>query len=320
MQLQEIGVFSKFALRCFFGELGDKTFFVAVLLAAWVATWDGLCAGWQQRQHQLMVLAGVLAGLVLHAVLVSVHLVSVTGSSAFSFAGVVLLVAMGTRLHLDLRKVQLRDAQQRAKPDLVDQAKQSEEAWNPRGPTVGTPAQTAWNSMAFQATAPPTIDAPAADQQALAGPGSKDYGSTTSSEAAVPAWVKEPNLMKPSEEKGTPIGTLLMAGIVSMVMIFVIEVGEKSQFQLLASGELWGASLVVSSLIGYIFATGIAVLIGYYMESMLDDKWLLFVAEMGFFAMGLVCFSQAVLGLGFLSIGKTAALLGFSSATGTQAA
>jgi len=311
----QIDIFWRFALRCFVGELGDKTFFVVVLLTAWVATWDGIRdSGREQRQHQLMVLVGALAGLLLHVILVSFSAVSVGGSSIFNFIGVALLIVMGIILHLKLHK---EKASGKYIADERDVRKEKE-TWNQFAPQPRAGAASdieRWNSNAFRAAPPSTL--PVEGQQ-------QGYGTVVAPPggAASPEWAKDE--LRPGDEGGVRLSSLLLVGAMSMALIFVIEVGDRSQYSFLTSGRTTGASLIVSSMLGYTFATCIAVFVGYLLENMIDPKhnsWLLFAAEMGCFAMALVCLSQAVLGLSPLSIGTaTAALLGIHSETHTLSA
>jgi putative Ca2+/H+ antiporter (TMEM165/GDT1 family) len=254
---------------------------------------------------------------------VNVGVISSTGISTCNFAGVVLLVAMGTRLYMDLGKAQLLNS--RDFPTGVTStetvSKQSNEAWNPLAPTE-TAAATSWNNTAFRKQTLAANKAADTNSEVSAdspqAPAMQRYGSMVAPPAAVPDWVKEEPYAQPIQEEGTPIGSLLLAGLLSTILIFVMEVGDRSQYSFLSSDDKKGLSLIVGSMIGYMLATCIAALIGYFMEGTLDDKRLLYTAEMGFFALALVCFSQAILGLGPLSLGsQVTALLGLGSVTHT---
>lgn len=278
--------FVKSLLRTFFGELGAKPFFLALLLTAWVATWEGtrLAKGGHQRHHQLMVLVGTLAGLLLHSILVAFHTISKSGSPAFGFTGAMLLVGLGMKVHLELRYAQDREASLSEEGKAV-MKKEKDEVFNPLAAPLTAPNQTPWNRFAFRTQPQP--------------PPAEGYGSTSAPTAA------EPEPVKPVEEDRLPIYTLFFAGFLSMTLAFLVQVGEASSLQL---GEQKDFMLILSSNIGYFLSTCIAVLIGYLMESVLHpDIWVLFAAELGFFAMALVCFSQAVLGLN--SLKATLALL-----------
>lgn len=307
--LHDAGVFWKFMFRCFFSELGGKTFFVVALLAAWVATWEGVCVGRQQRQHQLMVLAGTLTALLLHAILVIFHAISSWGSSVFNFTGAALFAAMGTKLHLELQKAQLGVAEKLG-DKMSEEKDETATVWNPLAPQI----QPQWNSMAFRAQ-PNTASqaaAPADRSQGAAGVPAQTYGSMPTPPSSVPEWAKE--IPKPVGQEAVNVRTLLFAGFLTMVLVFVVAVGDRSQYSFLQPGETRSASLVVSSMLGYILATCLAVLVGYFMESILHpDVWVLFAAKLGFFALGIICFSQAVLGLSPLSLRNAAtALLAFA--------
>lgn len=278
--------FVKSLLRTFFGELGAKPFFLAVLLTAWVATWEGtrLAKGGHQRHHQLMVLVGILAGLLLHSILVAFHIISTSGSPAFGFTGAMLLVGLGAKVQLELRYAQDREA------SLSEEGKaamknEKDEVFNPLAAPLTAPTQSPWNRFAFR-----TQPAPPAE----------GYGSTSA-----PTTATEQEPVKLVEEDRLPVYTLFVAGFISMTLAFLVQVGEASSLEL---GEQKDFMLILSSNIGYFLSTCIAVLIGYLMESVLHpDVWVLFAAELGFFAMALVCFSQAVLGLS--SLKATLALL-----------
>jgi len=299
VQLQQLGTFWKFSLRCFFGELGDKTFFLTVLLTAWVVTWESVPHGRPQRHHQLMVLAGALSGLLLHVVLVSFSVVSAKGSSIFNFISVVLLVSIGIKLHFQVQSVRkLAEARESTYDEPAAKVKDDTQAWNTAG---AAPTSTSWNNYAARAQ-PPT-------EEGAQSSSAQGYGSMNEPEKD--AWghdaVKDP----PQEEQKTSFNTLIVAGLISMALIFVIEVAERSQYSFLASGESKGTSLVLSSMLGYTVATCFAVFVGYLMESMMKDEWLLFTAEMAFFAMALISLSQAVLGLSPLSMQAKLALMAF---------
>lgn len=304
VQLQQLGTFWTFALRCFFGELGDKTFFLTILLTAWVATWESARRGQAKRYHQLMVLAGALAGLLLHAILVSFDLVSARGSTVFNFLSVVLLVSIGIKLHFQVQNAKL--AGHECGP--TKQVETQDQVWN-------TTAGASW--MNGRAQPPSSVQSngtteASTEQWAHFRAGAQDYGSTNDAEKdpCDHDIIKEP----PQDEQITSFNTLIVAGLISMALIFVIEVGEVSQYYYLAQGVDKGVWLGSSSMLGYTIATCVAVFAGYVMESqILSDEKLLFIAEMAFFAMAVICTSQAVLGLNSLSMRQAAmALLSFT--------
>lgn len=303
--MRQLGTFSTFALRCFFGELGDKTFFLTVILTAWVATW--VPRGRPQRQHQFMVFAGALMGLLLHVILVTFDLISARGSALFNFLSVALLVGIGIKLHFQVQS--RRKAQEYISDEGATKTEEDAQAWNTTG---GAPTASTWNTYATRAAEVQAGITSAEEpqwQHASASPPAQDYGS-----------MHEPDkdlIKEHLQEEGSALAkcnSLVIAGVISMAVIFVVEVAERSQYSFLSSGQEKGIMLIFSAMLGFLVATIVAVFFGYFMESMMKDEWLLFTSEMALFAMALVCFSQAMLGLSTLSMREAAtALLAFTS-------
>jgi len=291
LTLREMGTFWKSALRCLFVEMSNKTFFVIVLLAAWVAIWECISRSRQQRLHQCMVLVGALAGFLVHILLVNSGAIAMLGSSSFSLAGVVLLLGIGIKLHFEFKGMQKAGS-------LMKQG--SGEASNPLATQVPSVPSTTWNDAAFGKA--PFAAAEAIPTESATAPSSQGYGSTSNAAD----WSKEDRHVETEESS---MWTLLAAGLISMALVFVLEAGTPTRNTSLKSEELSDLMFVLGSMLGYFLATCIAVSFGYIMQGMLEDEWLLFAAELVFFAMALVCFSQAILLLAPLSLGKTATVL-----------
>lgn len=300
-----IGVFWRYALRCFFGELGDRSFFVTLLLTAWVASWASRRAAKRVVQHQLMVLAGALLGLLLHLTWVTLHINGRWAASTFNFMGMALLVAIGIQIDLELRRLQ-KDA-------IPSLDKAESETGDGGDPTWNSYAQhhftkrTSWNPWAGTSEAG---DKAATTDQSSAIATSQSYGTIKTKE--VPPTINE-------GEEEAPFWSYFIVGILTAALIFVLEVGEKAQYSFLTTGEEKGFMLIFGSMLGYLPATCIAVLSGYMLEIQLPPKWLpslWFAAELAFFGMALACFSQAILGFGSLAIvvkKATVVLLGFKT-------
>jgi putative Ca2+/H+ antiporter (TMEM165/GDT1 family) len=302
MQLDEVNEFWKYALHCFFGELGDKAFFVTVLLSGWVASWESVRNSRRVLLHQFVVFAAAVCGLTIHVMWACFHIHAMQNTHSIHFAGMVIMLCLGFRIHLDLKTFEKTD-QPSWCADYATERLEGEQktletiAWNPLSkrcatpqPAWNVPSPPAWNPLAFGygSVEPPACDMPDAVLDSVCGD--------------LPA-------------KESSAQSLVLVGFLTVILICVVEVGDQAQYSLLTTVDSQtGAKLAVSSTIGYIMATLAATLIGHIMERTFPDPRLLFATELGFFCMAVTCFSQAVLGLSTFAIARRAtALLGLDS-------
>lgn len=302
--------------RCFFGEIGAKTFFLTILLTIWVATWEHRKSRYALL-HQVMVVVGALVGLVCHSFLVSANVMTSSGNAAFNFGSVVVLFFMGVVLRVQHGRLPKEpdskgDDSLKKLEETTDQAEAP--SWNPVATNWST--QPSWNPLAEKgqsATAVPSPDvAPATKgpdpaQQQWASPPGQTYGSMAPPNTS---WQTEKLGVSDVEEQ-FPYYTLVGAGILAMALGFIVQAGQQPVIP-----NLSGAVVVGSSLLGFVPALLIASCIGYAMEGFADNpsatKRLLFAAELGCFALALVCFSEAMLSLRMFAGAKSPlALLGF---------
>lgn len=128
--------------------------------------------------------------------------------------------------------------------------------------------------------------------------GHEDYGSTE----GVPQGDEE---TKVAPGTGSLTCSLLQSGFISMALVFIVEVSERSPYAELPVAQK-GISATMVLLVAYALASSIAVLLGYAVSSQ-GKAQLFFLAQFAYLALALACLSQAMMGIPSLAISHQAA-------------
>jgi len=320
------GTLWRSALRCFFGEMGDMTFFITVLLTVWCPL-RGVRSGRQVNIQHLFVWLGSVCALGIRSVLVAVGPGDVW-QSGFNFITAGMMIILGFKAKHELAQVYAQKGIP-SKPEVPPQGNAETRTppgstnWNPIANTFLLPAT--WNPLYHDsekdaAAAPEepgvTVGSPGGNgggpQQAVQG-----YGSIVPPQAQRPVALV-PTARKPEDSEEEPGGIILTLSLslgIPLVMIFLGEAGDKSQGALIGC-EVQGAEFVLVGMLGYAVAALIAVVTGFVLERALYDEQLLFSVEIGLFVMSFVCITEGLLGLGALAARDGVMVAGSSTGAG----
>lgn len=285
-------MFWRSALCCFFGELGDKTFFITVLLAAWCPTWDRISCGASTNTYvlQLAVVGGAALALLARTTLISTGVRSETWVAGFSFIAFAWFTMFGALVRWQQSRLNKPEKETGAAAGSLlnpfeSEAvlnKDDEPRWNNWASQNMTPSN-GWNSLSYSSL-PTTAPDPAAATHLESGSQQQSYGAVVSAK-------DDPS------DSGREVLLVAFALLAGFATVFVSESADKSQTAYLNTGYQHGLHGLLSAMLGYIPATIIAGILGLIIESTLMDQRLLYTVQLGFFTMSFISFSQACLGL-----------------------
>jgi putative Ca2+/H+ antiporter (TMEM165/GDT1 family) len=256
------------ALLCFSAEVGDKSFFLTAILAAW-CPFHGVRSGPGSVVQQCLVIVGSASALAVHVLLLlAAHGVSARLSWSLS------LLASAVQALLGLQAIlQLREADSSRSPSLLPvpgnaasktSAGADADSWH-----IG---QRGWLGS-FKAYDPHA------------------YGAVESrSESSNPFEDSEPEqVFAPRRASGT---CLLASFAVPFICVFMVEPGDRSIEAIHAAGSI---SCTLGALGGYVLGVIVAVMLGFLLERHLSERRLLFAAALGLWSLWLVTASQDIL-------------------------
>lgn len=292
-------VFGRSFLRAMLGELGDKTFFLVVMLAAW-CPWEGVRSDGRTFQQCLVFLGSTIA-LAVRIILLATLDDPNFHSWAFEVLACVLLLLMGLKAWIGIRtaantleEASAKKGHQAGDPEAVKQSiktESTEPQWNnPFGTTEpiddSSPAAEegpTWNKEAFPF-------APATTQQST-------YGG-----------VKE---MTADGVLSNKLSDKFLSGILSFmcscVLIFVAEADDKSESILVKAGRR-GFDTALGAILGILPTIALAVLIGSIIERQLSAWHILSGVMATTFALTLISLSQALQHISVLNVGNSSEL------------
>lgn len=230
--------------RAFFGELGDKTFLLTAVFAAW-CPWSGVRSSTHVKIQQTLVFAGALAALAVRAVLVGTVNNPMFGGVTFNGVACGLLLCLALRAYQDAsREATGKQAAERnpfdedkgvmaAAASEEEQQKQQED-------------QPQWNRSAFSTPVPTP----------------ENYGSTISPPSSADGTFGE----RPSDRAISDV----LAFVAPLIMCFIVEACDESQRALMASDPM-GPTSVIGAILGYFLAVVIAVGCGMLFERVCTD-------------------------------------------------
>lgn len=242
----------------FLGELGDMTFFLTVIFAAWCPLMGMRRAGPGIACQQALVAAGAVVALTCRLLMMRVGW-GMLWHASFASLTALLVFAMGLKAHMELGR--LSDA---SKPILPAQ-----KADLPTNVQWATPS-TFWHR---------TDDTRAEDTGDEADNANEGYGSIP------PAQLASAN--------GPDLADVLCACILPFIVIFVAEANDRSASFEGVAGRL-GPILLLGRALGGALATAVAVSLGFVLERQCDDRRILSALSLSCFGMALLSLSQGL--------------------------
>jgi len=278
MMIEGLPPFMKATLLASFAEIGDKTFFVAMLLSAWAA---------QCTRARVLVWFGCVLALSFHAGATAfAHRVDVvvTHHATLHLFAATLFLGLGIKALLDLSRADAEALQKRQRERLALR----------EGKTEGNSYADYLMSQNKFLTSPPAEESdtnPFADDVE----GSR-YG--TIEDVPQAAGVAEPQYA-PADPQEDNLTSLLAVFFCAFGLDLVSEFGDKSAFTL-NSSQMRGHSLFFGALLGFCLVTAFSCGVGMVIRWHVSERRLLFGAVLASFALsmaslsdGLMCFGEA---------------------------
>mmetsp|Transcript_386 Transcript_386/g.720 ORF Transcript_386/g.720 Transcript_386/m.720 type:complete len:338 (+) Transcript_386:149-1162(+) len=304
---EALGTIGRAATLGCVAEVGDKTFFLTVMLAAWCPL-----AGIRSKSHaflqQCLVLAGAVLALSLHVAL-SLVIPSLPGSDrsfldwTLGSLAVACQGAIGLQAVLELRRADQRRRDSSAAAKLIppsgpssasSRAPSDEPQSDSLQPAGFLGTFKAYNPQDYATGKDEKGACPAVDETGSAEHGN-DGQNPFEKEAVVPASAYGTlNATRAAKKEAShQVGSALAAFILPLVTVFLAEAGDKS---LEALREVHPTAIIgLGTAGGYVVSSLFAVMIGFVLERQLTERRLLFAVAVGFWALVLVTASQALL-------------------------
>mmetsp|Transcript_19997 Transcript_19997/g.42702 ORF Transcript_19997/g.42702 Transcript_19997/m.42702 type:complete len:328 (-) Transcript_19997:68-1051(-) len=282
-------------LRGFLGELGDKTFFLTVIFAAW-CPWGGLRSG-SDRSFQLFLVFGGATVALASRVAFPAHDAAVEPPLRSAFDGVVavalLLLATKARVELNHAEVSAKRRHGLLWSTPQGGGASSRNPFEESAEEIKASHVCDWNPQAFARPAEPSPAAPPLPEEAA-------VGKAQATVAAYGAMLLPPTSADGvfSERISDDHVSSVLAFLAPLVLNFLAEAEDKSrdallppQFDPSAGCALLGAAL------GLAVAVMLAVFVGYILECQLSDRRALFSVASALLVLSLISISQALLHL-----------------------
>lgn len=298
------GVVWRAVLISLLGELGDKTFYLILALAAW-CPWQGLRSGAHAPAERCLIFAGASAAFNVRAVLLSSAQDFMKWGCWPDAAACIVLALLGVKAALERRRA--------CEPDLNPFLLPKEPSCN--GSSAGLHDEPTWNKSAFSAWIPSAGEAseknpfPAeSPQDASVGEpaqwNSAAFGGACHSPSEGEVQQSTYGATPPRSQPAVGMVDGRMAGVIlafpaAFAMVFIMESDDKSEAALLTASS-GGADLVIGAILGFLPAALLATLAGHMLERQLDRQHTLLLVIFVFLSLSLVSLSQALLHLGAL--------------------
>lgn len=270
------------SLRGFLGEVGDKTFFLTMVLTAW-CPWEGVRDD-EERSLQLgLVYAGSLLALVTR---VTVNAALEDGINmtdcAFEAASCLMLLVLGLKAKMELARADAKDAKSRP-------AKAADAAANPFGDDVETTKarEPQWNKDAFAGAPSAPVSAEAEDPA---------YGTLRAPVMSVDGVF--------SQRISDKLVSHVLAFFAPLLMNICLEAEDKSLTAFTDPWQ-WGTTApAFGAMIGFIPAIFLAVFLGYIAERQFSEQRLLFLISTILLGLSLISLSQALMHMSAANVAK----------------
>jgi len=269
-------------LNGFFGEVGDKTFFVTVVFAAW-CPWGGIRGGRQGGLQRVLVCLGSLAALMLDEILLAFLPDVERWPWLCDAISCFLLALLFVRAWFCIPWTSVKAAP----------AKDSEaaEEGSAEDPSQSGGGEATWNQDAFSSLNPfgaNPFGASATEEKVGKAEQSASYGS-----------VVLPATSADGARKVDSVTSIVLAPVITFIMVYLAEADDKSHRALLNGGIL-GLDRGIGFFIGYIPAVILAVVSGFILVRKMRSEFLLFLLQVLLFGMCLISLTEALLHLGVL--------------------
>mmetsp|Transcript_114600 Transcript_114600/g.356919 ORF Transcript_114600/g.356919 Transcript_114600/m.356919 type:complete len:335 (-) Transcript_114600:59-1063(-) len=283
-------------------ELGDKTFFLLLVLSLW-CPWQGLRDSKAVPFERFLVFAGASVALLARLIVLAYWPYLESVDCWFDVASGALFFLLGLRAVVERRlaEPEPEEEQPPADKEKTEEAPQEPAATDPKWnqlafswlPSVPTPknpfaadepadepapAAQQWNKTAF-----PTAPTPEDDQERAASPG---YGTMDAPPTSANGVL--------SERMSDSLASRIMAGPLACVLTFVLQADDRSEEALLDFGR-FHVSSVLGAWTGLMLAAAAAVIAGRVLRwAFFQKRQALVAVILVLFSLGLVCFSQAI--------------------------
>lgn len=274
--------------RAFFGELGDNTFFLTLLLTAWSPAWHSRSSKAGQREWLSPFLAftsAFLALLIWNIVMSGAPVC--TWCAASSFLAASLLIVVSCTLHCQRKP--LPPEEERLAQEFQEGSGASPPLgeWNPLA-SRRSPDAPQWNPLSKKRPLPQEL------------PLQQEQPAATGAEASPfqGDWQQSPygTVLPSTTEEEQPDWFRLCAFMaLSFLLVLFGESADKSNTVLLDTLGPGGALGIISPVLGSFLALCVAGLCGFVLERAVPDQFLLLLVELGFFAVAIMCFSNGAL-------------------------
>lgn len=257
-------------LRCFLGELGDKTFLLAVVFAAW-CPWEGVRRSETSQFQQLMVFAGTTVALWARSLMLVTMADAQLWNGGFDLATCVALLLLIPKAHLDFVNTEDLDSKRR---EVVAAASRRSAGPSAMGGMFGI-----WGGS----TSKDDDDDIEPESSFVAA-----YGTLAPPVSADGVF---------GERISDQLASTIISFVAPVLIIFSAEVDDKSEVVWLAAGGPQTRTDVIGALLGVSFAVSLAVFIGFVMERQMLDYRVAFLVIGIFSCVSLVSLSQGLLHL-----------------------
>jgi putative Ca2+/H+ antiporter (TMEM165/GDT1 family) len=263
-------VFGRSVVRGLLGELGDKTFFLLLVLAAW-CPWDGVRGGSWEYLQLTFVLLGGFVGLAVHICLVAALPDSAMQGwvtpSPFGWvpeaATGVLTLILALRAWLTCPPAPTEPVTKEGAEASKDDAAETETPWNQ-------------NAFLFNSPLPPPPEQSSRNARLIQdNKGSDGVFSERVSDGMV---------------------STVIAAVGTLILMLLAESGDKAEAVMIAAGRR-GADTAFGAVLGMLPAAFIAVLCGFILENQLAVRQVHIVVTFVLLSLSLVSFSECILAL-----------------------
>jgi putative Ca2+/H+ antiporter (TMEM165/GDT1 family) len=278
------GTVGQSCLRGFLGELGDKTFLLTVIFAAW-CPWDGVRKQENRVAQLALVFSGALAALAVRTVLLATSTHTALAPAGFEVSSCVLLAVLGLKALYDLKQT---DPFARKLCEPVNPYK-FDSGGGPGDEPSNMPL-SGWGGGGYNGLPGFARPSPVPEMEQPNGGGFNSTGAY----GAVPYAPPAGGYLQDSGSN--EVARLALAFVLPFVVEFIVEGGDKS-FEALSDIHTWGVSVVAGAMLGFFIAVFLGMVLGFILERQLMDQQMLLLVTAVFFSLSLICLSQALLHL-----------------------